>query len=239
MSNDNKFTIKAKNGRGLLKAEKDGVLSTHSLDVPGYPFGSVTPYSLDKLGRPVILISEIAQHTKNINADKRVSLTITATSQARDVQANARLTYLADARVITEDEAEAKERYLRKFSHAKHYFQTHDFNFYVLEPVRSRYIEGFGKIWWLENDEIELESVFDYETEARILDHMNDDHRSSLVKYCKDLKLDNAQEDYLMTGIDNEGIDITIAGSKHLRICFDEAITDASQAREVLVQLAK
>ena len=141
--------------------------------------------------------------------------------------------------MITEDEADAKERYLRKFPHAKHYFQAHDFNFYVIEPVRSRYIEGFGKIWWVENEEIQLESVFDYETEARILDHMNEDHKSSLVKYCKDLDLDNPEEDYLMTGIDNEGIDIVVGGTKNVRITFDEAITDASQARTVLVDLAK
>ena len=154
MSEDIKFTMKAKNGRGLLRSEKDGILSTQSLDVPVYPFGSVTPYSLDKKGRPVILISELAQHTKNINEDKRVSLTIVASIQARDVQANARLTYLGDARIVTEDETYAKKRYLRKFPHAKHYFQAHDFNFYVIEPVRSRYIEGFGEIWWVENEEI-------------------------------------------------------------------------------------
>ena len=86
MSEYDKFTMKAKNARALLRAEKDGILSTHSLDVPGYPFGSVTPYSLDKKGRPVILISDLAQHTKNIEANSKISLTITASSLSRDVR---------------------------------------------------------------------------------------------------------------------------------------------------------
>ncbi len=239
MSEDIRFTVKAKNSRSLLKSEKDGILSTHSLDVPGYPFGSVTPYSLDKQGRPVILISELAQHTKNINEDPKVSLTIVASTQARDVQANARLTYLGNARVITEDEADAKERYLRKFPHAKHYFEAHDFNFYVIEPVRARYIEGFGKIWWVEKEEFALENIFDYQAEAGILDHMNEDHQSAIVKYCKEYQLDNPQEDYIMTGIDSEGIDIVVGKSTNVRINFEEALTEPSQAREVLEQLAK
>ena len=231
------FTLKAKNARNLLKAEKDGVLSTHSLDVPGYPFGSVTPYALDKLGRPIILISNLAQHTQNINENGKVSLTIVASTQARDVQANARLTFLGDARKITEDESDAKQRYLRKFPHANRYFEAHDFFFYVIELKRARYIEGFGKIWWVEPEEMELENVFDAKAEAGVIDHMNEDHRSSLVKYCKEYDLNVPEAEYSMTGIDTEGIDI-VAGKTNIRINFDQALTDASQAREVLVALA-
>lgn len=233
-----KHTLKAKNARALLKSQKDGVLSTMSLDVPGYPFGSVTPYALDKQGRPVILISDLAQHTQNIKSDSKVSLTILATADARDVQANARLTYLGDARKITEEETDAKERYLRKFPHAKRYFEAHDFDFYVIELVRARYIEGFGKIWWVEPEELLLENVFDYQSEARVIDHMNDDHKSALVKYCRDYNFELSEEEYSMTGIDSEGIDI-IAGKSNVRIRFDKPLDDASQAREVLVSMAK
>lgn len=232
------FTLKAKNARSLLRSEKDGVLSTQSLDVPGYPFGSVTPYALDRKGRPVILISDLAQHTQNIKSDPKVSLTVLATSQARDVQANARLTYMGDARKITEEEAGAKERYLRKFPHAKRYFEAHDFDFYVIELVRARYIEGFGKIWWVEPNELLLESVFDITAETRVLDHMNDDHKEALVKYCKEYNFSLKTEEYIMSGIDTEGIDI-IAGTKNIRINFEKPLSDSSQAREVLVSMAK
>lgn len=238
MSEYDKFTLKAKNARALLRAEKDGILSTHSLDVPGYPFGSVTPYSLDKKGRPVILISDLAQHTKNIEADPKISLTITASTLSRDVQANARLTFLGDARKLEEDEGDAKERYLRKFPHAKNYFSAHNFFFYVLELKRARYIEGFGKIWWVEPNELELESVFNYAAEARVLDHMNADHKDALVKYCSEYDFSNDKEDYSMTGIDSEGMDLKV-GSENVRIPFDKPLESASQAREVLVSMVK
>lgn len=59
--------------RGLLLREYHGVLSTHPVDTPGYPFGSIVPYCLDRRGYPEILISRIAQHTKNIQADPKLS----------------------------------------------------------------------------------------------------------------------------------------------------------------------
>src|SRR6185436_5172720 len=83
--------------RTLLLEESFGVLSTVSLDLPGYPFGSVTPYCLDRQCRPVVYISPIAQHTRNIMADSRVSLTVIEKSDSGDVQAHGRLTYIADA----------------------------------------------------------------------------------------------------------------------------------------------
>lgn len=60
---------KVKEARKLLLSEYQAILSTHSVDVSGYPFGSVVPYCLNKNGEPIILISSIAQHTKNILSD--------------------------------------------------------------------------------------------------------------------------------------------------------------------------
>ena len=71
--------------RNLFLQESFGILSTIAIDPPGYPFGSVTPYCADEHCRPIIYISHIAMHTKNIVRDPRVSLTIvekTATSSA-------------------------------------------------------------------------------------------------------------------------------------------------------------
>ena len=60
-----------KEARSLYASQKHGVLSTYSVDVKGYPFGSVTPYSMDRKGYAVILISNLAQHYKNIRANWR------------------------------------------------------------------------------------------------------------------------------------------------------------------------
>jgi heme iron utilization protein len=233
---DGQFSVQAKSARLFLKSGNDGVLSTVSLDLPGYPFGSVTPYVLDKQCRPVILVSDLAQHTKNMDADNRVSLTVT--SGNADSQANARLTYVGNARKMTSEEADVKARYLRRFPQAVHYFEAHNFYFYVIELVRARYIEGFGKIFWVDEKDLLLENIFTEEAEAPILDHMNQDHKGALSTYCRHFNLDAAEEEYSMTGIDGEGFDIS-AGAQRMRINFTECLTDPSQARDVLVALAR
>ena len=87
----------------LLLSEYHGVLSTHSVDAPGYPFGSIVPYCMDSDGQPVILISTIAQHTKNIQENPKVSLIVTE-GEANDVQAAPRLTWLGNANIVSDDE---------------------------------------------------------------------------------------------------------------------------------------
>lgn len=51
--------------RTLLHATNTGSLATISVDFPGYPFGSVVSYALDDLGRPLLLLSDLAEHTRN------------------------------------------------------------------------------------------------------------------------------------------------------------------------------
>src|SRR5438034_11208780 len=90
--------------RNLVLTESFGVLSTVSLDVPGYPFGSITPYCTDEYCRPILYISEIAEHTRNILADPRVSFTvIERNSHSDDVQSRGRLTCIANAPRIIQD----------------------------------------------------------------------------------------------------------------------------------------
>src|ERR1044072_782305 len=108
--------------RSLLLQESFGVLSTLSIDLPGYPFGSVTPYCTDRTCRPVIYISHIAQHTKNILADSRVSLTVVENKDdSDDVQSQGRVTCIADARPIGDNEREISDRYFRYFPSARQY----------------------------------------------------------------------------------------------------------------------
>src|SRR6476660_1729588 len=140
--------------RELLLQQSFGILSTLSVDVPGFPFGSVTPYCVDDESRPILYISTIAQHTKNILKDSRVSLTVVEPADdSDDVQARGRVTYLAHAVPIQDSLDEVRERYVRYFPSASGYDQTHDFTFFRLDPVRVRFIGGFGQIFWVEPQE--------------------------------------------------------------------------------------
>src|SRR5436190_56526 len=85
--------------RRYLRARHGGVLSTVSRKFPGYPFGSVVPFVLDQQAQPVILVSALAEHTRNLAADARCSL-IVQEPGIEDMQAAARLTCVADAETL-------------------------------------------------------------------------------------------------------------------------------------------
>lgn len=216
-----------------------GVLSTLSVKLGGFPFGSVVPYCTDEQGCPVVLISTIAQHTKNITADPRVSLTVFQQNEG-DVQAKGRVTVIGNMVQVEEQEVGLAERYYRYFPKSKGYHQAHNFHFYRLEPTAVRFIGGFGKIFWVEPEAFQLANPFVNGGEARIVDHMNEDHLHNLKAYCKHYKgIEVGEEEALrMTGIDVEGFDCQL-GENKIRFEFKEPVTTAGEARAALVEMAK
>lgn len=222
--------------RELLLKEYRGVLSTHSKSMPGYPFGSVVPYCLDAEGRPLILISRIAQHTHNLQKDAKCSLLV-GERDAEDVQAVGRLTVMAEARKLIGEAAieMAAERYYRYFPEAANYHKAHDFDFWVLEPVRHRYIGGFGAIHWL--DQVTLANPFAGKAEASMIEHMNSDHANAIAHYVAltDLPRTAPAE---MVGIDSEGMHLRIGQGIHW-LAFPHVCNTPIQVREALVLLAR
>lgn len=220
--------------RKLARSQHQGVLSTLSQRLEGYPFGSVAPFVLDHAGRPVILISTLAEHTKNIDVDARVSLIVQPF--APDMQQAGRITLIGTAARLSGKETPGP-RYLRYLPQAAGYFAMHDFHFYRIEPLRIRYIGGFGKIHWVEAASYLLPDGPLAEQETDILDHMNRDHSGNLRDYCRHvhgLVTDHAE----MIGIDPDGFDVR-AGDRILRFDFAEPVQDAAAARRELVALAQ
>jgi putative heme iron utilization protein len=226
-------TDKVRAARELFLGKSFGVLSTISLDVPGYPFGSVTPYCVDQNGQPIIYISYIAQHTRNIIADPRVSLTvIEEDSNSDDVQARGRVTCIANARQLDESVGnDVMARYFRYFPSSQKYEQTHDFTFFRLELVRIRFIGGFGQIFWLDPAEFAGKNPFSPEQELQILQHMNNDHADTVARYC-------GGGAATMIGIDSDGFDV-LQSNKKLRFTFDTPIHTLNEARQALVSMAR
>jgi len=229
----------SKEARSLLLHKHHGILSTISVEIPGYPFGSVVPYCLDFQGNPVILISTIAQHTKNIRANSKVSLTITE-EEIGNVQAKGRLTIVANAIPIEKEIEEIGERYYQYYPESKDYHQTHDFSFYRLELVRARFIGGFGKIHWIQPDLFLNPSPFTPEEETRIINHMNEDHQKAMRHYLRAYrKMEIEETDSVkMAGIDSEGFDLRF-NKQIVHFEFDESISNTKEARTVLVAMAK
>ena len=224
--------------RALLSAAYQGVLSTHSQDMPGFPFGSVAPYCLDADGCPLLLISDIAQHTKNLRADARSSFIVMQGGE--DIQAGARLTLVGDCRPLPPENVEAAAaRYYRYFPEARDFHRTHDFHFFRLVPARCRYIGGFGRIHWLAADAVLRANPFTAEREAGIVGHMNDDHADALRHYCQQAGIAlPAEVAPVMTGIDAEGLHLRL-GARIVRIPFDAPVDTPLAAREALVAMAR
>jgi putative heme iron utilization protein len=234
----------------FLRTTQNGVLSTHSEKFAGYPFGSVAPFVLNHSGQPVILISTIAEHTKNIIANPKVSLLVFAGED--DLQASARLTIIGEAIKIDKENVDLRARYLRYFPQAESYFTMHDFSFYRIAIAQTRYIAGFGKMGWVAGDDLTHDNIAAdsplASQETSIIEHMNADHVHSLIAYCKHfhhIEVSHAQ----MLGIDSGGFDVkvelantnqeTSTNTKLIRFNFDQPIHDAQSARLALVGMSK
>lgn len=225
----------ADEARQFLRSTRSGILSTNSVKFAGYPFGSVAPFVLDHEGQPLILISTLAEHTKNIIADCRVSLLVFA--GAEDLHANARLTLVGEAEQTDKHDESLRARYLRYMPSAEQYFTAHDFHFYRINIRQARYIAGFGRISWVEGQELKSPLNRLAGQEAGILAHMNTDHVDSLRDYCRHYHQQDVQN-VEMIGIDSDGFDVrTDAGI--LRFRFETPVTDAQTARTALVAMTK
>lgn len=214
--------------RRYLRGRRQGVLSTLSKKLDGYPYGSVVPYMLDHDARPVVLISRLAEHTKNINADPRVSLLVH--EPAADVQAGARMTLLGNAALI--DQASIRSRYLRFFPQAGRLLAFGDFSFYTVSAHQLRFIGGFGDIHWISAESYATPSHQLAADEDSIIEYMNREHVRNLHDYCRVQRQKTAQAVGII-GIDCDGFDVRADG-EILRFDFEKAVHDASEARQRL-----
>lgn len=141
--------------RALLARETHGVLSTLSRKAQGWPFGSLTPFAVTEQGEPLLLLSQLAEHTQNLLADPRVSLLIQDSDALADPQAGARVTLLCTAMLVGDHEVEtARQIYLQRFPDAVSLLQLGDFRLFKLRVERVRYIGGFGEMYWLSGAEL-------------------------------------------------------------------------------------
>lgn len=218
----------ARTARMMLRAHRYGALSTLSKKFDGHPFGSITPYMVDHDGSLLILISGLAEHTKNILSDSRVSL-ITHDQNDPHIQTQGRVTLVGNATFDPERELCGK-RYLRYFPEAQTYFDMADFNFFRIVPFAIRYIGGFGDIHWVKADNYRLSSYPLIAEETALLTDLD---TAQLNILARTLGSSDAKENTLI-GVDCDGFDLRIDG-KVFRSDFAEIVLDAAQARAAII----
>jgi putative heme iron utilization protein len=215
----------AHEARRMLRAHRYGALCTLSKKLDGYPFGSITPYLMDQDGSLLILISTLAEHTKNIRHDPRVSL-ITHDQGDTHIQAQGRVTVTGNAE-LEPDRSNVGLRYLRYFPEAKTYFSMHDFAFYRIHPLAIRYIGGFGKIHWVDMKNYAVSQALTFaQREEQLLAEINTGQQDVLQLL---LQQQNSVEatDVRAIGLDCDGIDVR-ADEQICRLNFPAAITAPS-----------
>ncbi|MCB9831166.1 MAG: DUF2470 domain-containing protein [Planctomycetes bacterium] len=228
---------RARRARLFLRRLRTGVLATMSLELPGYPFGSITPFALTHEGRPLIQVSDIAQHTRNMLADPKVSL-IAAEEGGGNAQARGRITVVGDARPVPTDEAEAMaERYQAAFPESRAYSQAHGFSYFQIEPRRIRFIGGFGDIFWVEAEDWLLPRPEWAADESAAVAHMNEDHREALAAIAARF-LDRHDAETRLVACDPEGCELVIGGDRG-RVDFESPALDRDGLRRELVALAR
>lgn len=231
----------AATGRRLVRSVESGILSTMSRELPGYPFGSVTPYVMTHAGELVIYVSSIAQHTRNMQEDGRVSLTIVEQGPGNQ-QALGRVTVVGDAAEVSADAQEdVAKRYFQLFPEARAYAGTHDFVFTCVAPKRIRYIGGFGKIFWIEAEAWRQELPTWAPEEQGIIDHMNDDHRDALVNIAARAGLPpsgDPQAVPTLIAVDPEGAHLR-SGDAVAYVPFAEPAFDMDAVRSAMIALAR
>jgi heme iron utilization protein len=229
--------------RTLVHLGRIGSLSTVSRKQPGFPFGSVMPYGLDAQGRPIFLISTMAMHTQNLQADPRASLLVTQADGDGDPLGASRVTLIGNVLTIPQSEiADARTLYLERYANSKYWVDFEDFSFYRMNVVDVYYVGGFGVMGWVKTsdyDQAQPDPLAD--AASGIIEHMNADHKDALILLSRTSAGIESQE-AAMTSVDRLGFQVrlkTTEGMRGARIAFLREVRNAMEARTVLVEMVQ
>jgi len=229
----------SKLAKSLLRKSRQGALAT-LMAQSGDPYCSLVNVASASDGAPILLISSLALHTKNILADARVSLMLDERT-AGDPLEGARI--MLAGRAEEADDAQRtllRYRYLNAHPSAEAFVAFKDFSLFRIRPSAAHLVAGFGRIIDLKPEQF-LTEIGDaaalLEAEQGAIDHLNNDHREAMNLYATKL-LGAASADWRCTGCDPDGIDLQ-AGRTTLRLEFPERVTTSSELRTMLVGLAE
>jgi heme iron utilization protein len=232
----------AERARTLVYLGRIGSLSTLSRKQPGFPFGSVMPYGLDEHGRPIFLISTMAMHTHNLQADPRASLLVTQ-PDGGDPLGTSRVTLIGNVLTIPEPEVpEARKLYLPRYANSQYWVDFEDFSFYRMDVVNVYYVGGFGVMGWVSDSDYEHAKPDPLaDTTGEIIQHMNADHKDALILLARAFARIESQE-ATMIAVDRLGFHARLKtqdGMRGARIAFLREVSNLAETRKVLVEMVQ
>lgn len=229
----------AERARTLVSQVSTGTLCTVAIDPAGYPYGSFVTVAFEQ-GNPVFLISALAEHTKNLEQDPRASLLV-AESGSADPLANGRVTMLGPCTRVEEVEGNARQAFLATHPNSAYYADFRDFGFWKLHVASVRFIGGYGRMSWIGESEWRTAEPDPLgPSAAGIIAHMNADHASAMVLYCKAFSKATEITEATMTGIDRYGFEMsakTNQGLRPVRLAFTRPVSTPEDARTALISM--
>jgi len=227
----------AKLAKSLLRRSRQGALAT-LMAGSGDPYCSLVNVASHPDGSPILLISGLAVHTRNILADNRVSLMLDERASGDPLE-GARIMLSGRAEPAGADRDLLQRRYLNAHPSAEAFVSFKDFAFFSIRPTGTHLVAGFGRIVDLKPEQFltGLDGAEDLlAAEEGAVEHMNADHREAMNLYATRL-LGAAEGDWRCTGCDPEGLDMQ-DGQTALRLDFPERVTSGTALRKMLVRLA-
>lgn len=221
--------------RRVARACRKAALATLMAD--GSPHASLVTVAPDHDLAPILLLSELADHTRNLAADARVSLLFDGTEDLPNPQTGPRVTVTGRAR--PSDDKRLAARFLARHPGAALYAGFGDFAFWRVAPQRAQFVGGFGRAVWFDAPFgiVADKAAAMAAAEADILAHMNADHAEAVTLYATRLA-GGTGDGWILSGVDTDGIDLA-CGEKFLRLCFPNPVDSPDAARDALVELAK
>ena len=222
--------------RALMRRVDRASLATLMAD--GSPYASLVLLALDHDASPLLLLSNLAEHSRNIARDSRVSLLIDGTAGLDDPLTGSRATLTGSVSIA--DEPRLISRFTSRHPSAAGYAGFGDFHLYRMKVNCAHLVAGFGRIRWIEGGEVLLggDHAELADAESAIIQHMNEDHADAVNRIAARASSGGMTEGWTMTGIDPEGADFRSGGSV-VRAPFRARIRDAGAARSELVHLAR
>ena len=224
-------------GRQLIRRARAAMLSTALASKDGWPYGSLVSVALDCDGSPLMLFSNLSDHTRNLAKDSRASLLFEETSRLKNPQTGPRITVTGRVKKTTQDRH--RRRFLARHPEAALYAGFGDFNFFRMQVDRAHFVGGFAKAVWLKGADILADAkaaAAVAKAEPAVLEHMNTDHPDAVDHYALTL-LGRSGRGWKMTGIDPDGADLRLGG-RVARLSFENPVRDRKAVREELVRLA-
>lgn len=223
--------------RRLLRHGRSGALATALASDDGRPYASLVTYACDFDASPIFLFSGLADHTRNLAADRRASLLVEAAAGRHNPQTGPRLTLVGTIRETAAPEHRA--RFLARHPAAELYAGFGDFHVYRMTVEKAHWVGGFARAHWLPARRLMTPAAAARviaEYADGIVGHMNDDHADAL-DLCARALLKRRGEGWRMTGVDPDGVDLALDG-RAARLDFPAPAETAEAVRAALVALA-